>query len=78
MTDDPFDGLNPLSAPEMPPQHVTDMAEFRNRPRQAHARRVNSSGRKSRFSSRPTLRANLFRRATGWCPSLSRLEPSRC
>lgn len=49
MTDDPFDSLTPLSDPASPPQNVTDMAEFKNRPRQAHARQVNSSGRKCRF-----------------------------
>jgi RecA-family ATPase len=49
MTDDPFDGLNPITGPETPPQNVTDMAEYKKRPRQAHARQVNSSDRKSRF-----------------------------
>ncbi len=50
MSDDPFDGLTPLPVPEAPPQNVTDMAEFRNRPRQSpHARQGHSSGRKSRF-----------------------------
>ena len=49
MTDDPFDGLNPITGSETPPKNVTDMAEYKNRPRQAHARQVNSSDRKSRF-----------------------------
>ncbi|SEM61443.1 AAA domain-containing protein [Gemmobacter aquatilis] len=51
MTDDPFDGLKP----EEPPQNVTNLSDFRNRPRQVNARQANASGRKSRFFSAADL-----------------------
>lgn len=56
MTDDPFDDLSPVPPrPEAPSPNVTDLAEFRNRPRQVNACQANASGRTSRFFSAADL-----------------------
>ncbi len=54
MSEDPFDALTPVPPrPDPLPQGVADLADFRNRPRQARA--VNSAGRKSQFFTAAAL-----------------------